>query len=610
MLIDRDGDVIILQAPTTSTTIVRQIPGARWDKKRDLWEFPLSWATCVSARGIIGSDLQVGPSLAEWARAEVETRIQPSLQIRESLALPPGHPVEARLEALNLGGERYSLYPYQRVGAAFLDAAGSTLLGDDMGTGKCAQTIAALELAQSYPALIISPNSVKSVWAKEFAKWAPHRKVKVAGSGTVTSQAAVQEVANGMAEVLILNWESLRSLSRLAPYGSIKLETCSNCDSRSTRRPDLCQVEDKILNTTRWAAVVADEAHRAKDPKSAQTRALWAIGDRSERRIALTGTPIANEPDDLWSIMRFVAPDEYSRKTLFVTRYVETVLNFYSGFPQSVGLKAATRAEFDKFFLPRFLRRTKAEVLPDLPPKVYERRDIYLTGRQKKAYDQMAKEMVAAIQGGTLVAGNTLTASLRLRQLASAYGTIVSTTTSNSPMATVDQQVRLDEPSSKLDELEQVLIELKGRQAVIFAESEQLISLTAKRMDGKWEYGLITGPTPQKDRDAYIEAFQSGKLPYLLVTIAAGGEGLTLTAADTAIFLQRPWSAVDNKQAEDRLHRIGQEHESVTYIDLVTVGTIEERVFEALAEKEAKLQDLVHDPQPEETDGDSDAGQS
>lgn len=575
MRLERDGDRIVLEMATPAQVpVIRTIPGARWSSKERQWSFPLSWATCVVARGVLGDSLQVGPALAEWAKAERRDRIDPALALA-SAEDAPGPDV---------------LYQYQRVGTQFLRIAGSALLADEMGTGKTIQTIMALEADDAYPALVVCPNSVKAVWEREYARWAPGRTIAVAGNGTATAKKAVEQVANGLADVLVVNWESLRSLSRLAPYGSIRLQGCKNCEPGSTRRPDLCQKEDKVLNLIRWGAVVADEAHRGKSPRADQTRALWAIGDRADRRIALTGTPIANSAADLWSVMRFVAPSEYPSKGAWIDRYALTEANFFSGGMDVLGLNPATRPELDRYFRPRFLRRTKAEVLPDLPPKVYQRRDVFLSGKQKKAYDQLSAGMIAEIEGGVILADNALTASLRLRQLASAYGTVKSTVGPD-----WDKQVKLEEPSSKLDELEAVLAELGDRQVVVFAESSQLINLAYDRLLSAGMPGVatITGSTPQGTRDRNIEEFQAGDVRVLMLTVAAGGEGITLTAADTCIFLQRPWSAVLNAQAEDRLHRVGQEGQSVTYIDLVTAGTIEERVFEALAEKTRRLEDVV-----------------
>jgi SNF2 family DNA or RNA helicase len=198
---------------------------------------------------------------------------------------------------------------------------------------------------------------------------------------------------------------------------------------------------------------------------------------------------------------------------------------------------------------------------------------------------------VAAIDGGTLVADNALTQSLRLRQLASAYGEMV---VGAEDQPDYERSVKLSEPSSKLDELELVLEELGERQAVIFAESRQLIELAAARLEGK-SFGMVTGAIDAEQRAADVERFQKGELQYMLCTVGAGGEGITLTAADVCIFLQRPWSAVLNAQAEDRLHRVGQTGQSVTYIDLVANVEIEERVYETLRRKADQLQNVVRD---------------
>lgn len=576
---ERDGDEIVLEAPRVMDGIVKQIPGHRFDSKVRVWRFPLSWATCVVARGVLGTALGIGPKLAEWTELEVRSHIAPAIAARD-------------VEDANLPYPE--LFPFQRAGVLFLATAGSSLMADQMGLGKTVQTIIALETMDAYPALIVCPNSVKAVWLAEYKRWAPHRRVRAAGSGTAAAVEAANAVAGGSIDVLITNWESLKNLSRLASFGSERLQSCSNCDPASGRRPALCQREPKVLNMIRWSAVVADEAHRAKDPKSAQTRALWALGDRADHRIALTGTPIANDAADLWSVMRFVAPREYPAKWPWVERYALTTPNHFSQGVDIQGLRPDRREEFDRFFLPRFIRRTKADVLPQLPPKVYERRDIVLSGKQRKAYDTLSKQMVAAIDGGTLITDNALTMSLRLRQLASAYGEMIVGSDPNE--SDYEKSVQLTEPSSKLDEMEQVLDELGERQAVIFAESRQLIELASARLLARGtRHGLITGAIPPDERAASVRDFQAGGLQYLLVTVAAGGEGITLTAADTAIFLQRPWSAVLNAQAEDRLHRVGQEAQSVTYIDIVATDTVEEKVFEALQRKGVALQDVVRD---------------
>lgn len=485
--------------------------------------------------------------------------------------------------AVTAPGPQPRLYPYQRTGAAFLVTARQALLADEMGVGKTPETIRALQLLDAvgeavFPAIVVCPASVKRVWEREFEKWWPAARVVVPRSGTVNARQAIEQGA----DVTVLNYEALLGVSRLAPFGDTRLEGCTNCDPLSKRSPARCEREKKPANEVAWRTVIADEAHRAKDPSAKSTRALWALGDAAEFRFALTGSPIANSPEDLWAVMRFVAPAEYARKTAFVERYVEMLPNVWSGYGTAVGFKAETRAEFDKFFLPRFLRRPKAAVLPDLPPKTYMVRDVELSGKQRTAYDEMKRALVARIDDGTIFAANPLMELLRLRQFAAAYGE-----------ADGENGMLLSEPSSKLDALEAVLAELGDRQAVVFAESRQLIDLAYTRLEGR--AARITGAIPEQDRAINLEGFQQGQVPVLLCTIGAGGVGLDMTAADTCIFLQRSFNAVLNAQAEDRIHRHGQTSDNVTVVDLVTRGTVEEHVFDALAEKAAKLEDLVRD---------------
>jgi SNF2 family DNA or RNA helicase len=566
---ERDGDEITLRASVTDNPRVKEIPGARFDRRSRSWHTHLSWAACQQLRGVFGAELEVGPELTKWAVEEFNNRVQQALEAKG-------------------GGLDYTfltpapLYPYQQDGVRFLRAASSALLADEMGTGK---TIQAAVVLDELPAIVICPNSVKSVWRRELAKWRPDLRTVVSTGGTAALRKAADKVSAGEADVLITNWESVKSGSRLAPYGNARLLSCEHCDETSNRKAHLCEREPKFLNEIAWQTVIVDEAHRGKDPRAKQTRAAWALGDRAEHRFALTGTPIADSPEDLWSVMRFVAPAEYPSKTAWLSRYAQMVPNIWSGFPEPKGFRADHREEFDRFFLPRFMRRLKAQVLPDLPPKTYMRREVQLSGKQLKAYQSMRDDMIAQLDDGTLAETSVMTAALRLRQFASAYATIDG------------EHVRLSEPSSKLDEMEAVLEELGDRQAVIFAESKQLIYLARERISRRTDRVVtLTGDDSTDARAVALEAFRAGDARYILVTLGAGGEGVDgLQAADTAIFLQRPWSAVLNKQAEDRLHRIGQEAENVTYIDIVATGTVDERVFDVLQDKAEMLEDLVHD---------------
>lgn len=570
---------------------IKQLPGAFWGPARGLetaWYGPLSWAFCLQLRGVFGQTLTVGEALAEWSQAEYAERVAPSLALR--LATRPDREVE-------LGG----LYPFQFVGDSWLITAGDALLGDEMGTGKTVQTLAAMadligpggDVSDVLPALVICPNSVKRNWAREAEKWLPQAKVVVIeGSQTVRLRLLNGPAALNPNALVIVNIEATRTLSRLAPFGSTRLKRCRECDPRNGEeglRLTQCQVHPKPLNRIAFKTVVVDEAHRIKDPQSQQTRACWALmhGSTVSRRWALTGTPLANHPGDLWSIMHGVAPLEYPTKSKFVDRYALTGWNAYGGL-DIIGLQPERKDEFYRFFDPRFRRMPKALVLDQLPPKVRAPRYVEMTPKQAKAYGEIETGLVTRLADGTvLVAPSNLAAQTRLLQFSSSYASLDAETGT----------VTLTEPSPKLDALEEVLDELGDRPVAVCAVSRQLVYLAAARLDKrKISYGLITGKQKEWERDIALRQFQDGKLRVLLFTVQAGGVGLTMTAADTIVFLQRSWSMIDNRQAEDRVHRIGSEvHESITVIDIITRDTVEEAQLERLAEKMARLEEITRD---------------
>lgn len=559
------GDVISVVAEVREKERIKQIPGARWHSDARVWYLPLSWAACLQLRGVFAADLQVGPELNAWAGHEKTTRVTPCLEMRSAQEAEP----------VMLVGAKYPLYAHQNVAARFLATARQACVGDEMGVGKTAETIAALELMDAYPALIVCPNGVKDTWAlDEFPKWAPHRKVGVVGGGASNRRKVLADLESGAIDVAVINWEALRYHTRLTGYGNIKLADGDK--------------ELKELNRIPLQALVADEAHRAKDPGAKQTRALWWLGQSTNVRIALTGTPIANTPIDMWAIMHFVDPAEWPSKSGFVDRYALQSWNNF-GFMEALGIRQEMKPELEKFMDARFIRRTKAMVLPDLPPKVFSTRHAEMGGKQKKAYEAIRKEMIAELDSGILVASNPLTKLTRLLQFASAHGDLVDDGKGG-------QQLLLTDPSCKVDVLMEVAEELGGMQAVVFAESRQLIDIAVARLiKGGYTVGQITGPTSPEDRTAYKDAFQAGKLQFLCCTMAAGGTGLNLTAAGAQIFLQRSFSLILNKQADDRVQRPGNEHESIQVIDIITPNTVDELPHEAFVQKSAVLEDVVRD---------------
>lgn len=584
--LDDSGQSILINTEWRLKEVCRALPGSAWSNKEQVWRIPVSWTGCLALRATFKSDLEIGPRLAEWARNEKLNRIDPSNLLRD---------IEVQEE-----GDQ-DLFPHQRAGVEFLAKARRALLADEPGLGKTAQAIRSLKRLQDqgskvFPALIVCPNTLKSNWEREFDKWWPGVNVSVVKGSAVQRKKAFEEKA----DVYVINWESLRTHSKLETYGSIALARCEECGGHDSKiTANRCEVHARELNLIDFKAVIADEIHRSKDPKSKQTRALWAATGDADIRYALTGTPIANDVVDLWPILHWLDPKEWPSKTKWIDRYVNTMLNAFGGM-MVIGLKPNMTDEFYAGINPRMRRMLKAKVLPWLPEVINERRDVEMGAKQLKAYKQMLENMIVMLERGefdeasgeVLVAPNPLTQALRLLQFASSYAQIEVTEGG-------EEKVLLSEPSCKVDAL---MDDMKngdfGEDSVaVCAVSRQLIDILSARLTKEEiAHGLITGAQDADERQKAIDDFQSGKTKWILFTAQAGGVGVTLTTARRLVMLQRPWSLVDYKQALDRVHRIGSEiHDSVIITDYVTEGSIEERVIQALDVKSENFEEVVRD---------------
>ncbi len=593
--VELDGEHIVIQAEWRLKEICRALPGARWDGAKEVWRIPVSWTGCLSLRSTFGQDLVIGEKLSDWAKNEKANRIDVCNALRE-------------VEVSDIGDE--DLFPHQRAGVEFLSKARRALLADEPGLGKTAQAIRAIKKLHDsgeevFPALIVCPNTLKNNWEREFDKWWPGVDVQVIKGSAAQRRKAFDHEA----QVYVINWESLRTHSKLASYGSVALAHCTECGGHDSKiTPARCEVHKRELNLINFKSVVADEIHRSKDPKSKQTRALWAATGNADIRFALTGTPIANTVIDLWPILRWLDEKEWPSRTKWLDRYVNTMMNAFGGM-LVLGLKPAMEQEFYAGINPRMRRMLKAKVLPWLPKVINDRRDVEMGTKQAKAYKDMLDNMIAELsmtpeerfeqasadsadgEVGIVVAPNPLTQTMRLLQFASSYGQMEWTEQG--------EKMLLSDPSCKVDALiDDIKNEDFGDDSVaVCAVSRQLIEILSARLTKEGiRHGLITGAQSSDERQKAIDDFQSGRIKWILFTAQAGGVGVTLTAARRLVMLQRPWSLVDYKQALDRVHRIGSEiHDSILITDYVTEGTIEERVIEALDAKSQNFEQIVKD---------------
>ena len=201
------NDRIYLWSELHDRDRIKSIPGSLWDKDTQQWHLPLAWASCVAARGVFGSELEIGPQLRDWATWWKQNVVDPAMYLRPAM------------EAPELMTEEPRLFPFQRVGVRFLETVGRGLLADDMGSGKTIQLIRTVDRLEAAKTLVVCPNSMKYTWRDEFKAWAPEKTVSVI-DGTAAKRRKAIEVE---ADVYVINWESLRLHTNLAPYGSITL---------------------------------------------------------------------------------------------------------------------------------------------------------------------------------------------------------------------------------------------------------------------------------------------------------------------------------------------------------------------------------------------------
>ena len=503
---------------------IKEIDGRQYDAEDKCWVVPLCCEN-VATLSLIGCELD--KTLAAMLKSRRDAFV--------AVCAHAAPRVKAKLYVHQQNAYDFALQSFEK-------SKGVALLAD-MGTGKTMMTIAiagTLEKEKSVRRmLIVCPKSIVGVWEEEFRKFADYKYALTVLDGEMKKKRSAFDFMQGQAlQIIVVNYES-----------------CWRLEAEITKwKPDL---------------IVCDESSKIKNPSASQSRALHRLGRITKYNMILTGTPITGSPLDIFSQYKFL--DERILGTsfyLFRNRYA--ILGGYQN-RMIVGYRhmaeLVTKVHSIAF-------RIKIEDAVDLPPFIDETRIVPLEQQAQAIYKRIEKDCYAELNNGEVTARNVLTQLLRLSQCSGGF--------IRDDIKGEAEQVS----SAKLEALEDIIDACldEGRKVVVFArfvpEIEGIEELLKTK---KISYSLIYGAT--KDRAEQVKRFQENTSVKVFVgQLQTTGMGLTLTAANVAVFYSLDFSYANYEQSRARIHRIGQT-EKCLYIHLIGKGTVDEKILHALKHK-------------------------
>lgn len=441
------------------------------------------------------------------------------------------------------------------------------LLADEQGLGKTKQIIdiavaKKVEFGYKHCLIICGVNGLKWNWRNEI-KTHSNESCHILGQRTrKNGKTVVLGNKEKLEDVLRLRHSDQTSPDALQAYFII-----TNVE---TLRDEKIVAEIVKLTQSHEIAMIAfDECHKAKDHTSQQGKGILKL--KADTMIAMTGTPLMNQPLDLYMILRWLG---YENHAFYSFKNHYCVMGGFGGY-EILGYK--NLEELQERLNEIMLRRLKKDVF-DLPDKLYVDEFVEMTPKQAQIYKEVTAEIKSNIDQISM-ASNPLAELIRMRQ-ATGYTGILSSVVKE---------------SAKLDRMEELVEEAIGndKQVVIFSNWTQITDAVFERLHKRFVVSQITGNTKDADRQRIVDQFQDGIYKVLIGTIGAMGTGLTLTAGTVEIFLDHPWNRALYSQAVDRCHRIGQS-ENVTVYNLLCKDTIDERVWE-LVQKKGRMSDAIVD---------------
>ena len=464
---------------------------------------------------------------ADWqAHGALRQRLD---RLAASAAVVPALPttLQAELRPYQLEGYQWA----QRLAAAGWGAC----LADDMGLGKTLQALAVLlARAADGPALVVAPTSLMGNWQAEGRRFAPSLSVMVYGEG---SDRDARLAGAGPQDVVLVS------------YGLLQL----NAEAFAARS---------------WHTLVLDEAQALKNAAAKRTQAVQTL--QAEFRLALSGTPIENRLAELWSIMHICNPGLLGSLARFNERFAT---------PIERDRDRDAQRTLRRLVAPFVLRRTKSQVLDDLPPRTELTLSLQPEAAERAHYEVLRRQALEAAEtslaeGGGQAQLNVLAQLTRLRRAACDPRLV-------SP--------GWGQPGAKVQAFGDLAAELaaNGHKALVFSQFVDFLALLREPLDAAGiAYQYLDGATPAAERTRRVAAFQAGEGALFLISLKAGGFGLNLTVADYVVIADPWWNPAAEDQASGRAHRIGQQR-PVTVYRLVNAGTLEERIVELHQHKRA-----------------------
>lgn len=428
---------------------------------------------------------------------------------------------------------RVEPYEYQQEGIQFGLSRRRLLIGDEPGLGKTLQSIGIVDTAGAYPCLVICPSSLKINWQREFEKFTD-KKALVLDNATRTSWPYL--LGMGMFHVAIVNYESLRKFFVWDIKGGSKSFTLKDV------------VFNRDVNIFR--SVIMDESHRLKDPTAQQTMFTRGIVEGKEWRILLSGTPVVNHAQDLVAQLAIMGRllSDFGGRGKFLADYGE-----------NENLAELSAKLYDSCMI----RREKAKVLTQLPDK--QRTDLHVEISNRDEYDLAAADLAAYLREYTECTDREIRRKMRMEALVK--------------FMTLRSLASKGKVKQAADFIRNFLA--NGKPLIVFCSLKEIVKALQKQFP---DAVRVTGEDSLAEKQAAVDAFQSGEASLIICSIKAAGVGLTLTVSSDVAFVEFPWTYADCCQCEDRAHRIGQKNNVNCYY-LIGRGTIDPVLYNIIHRK-------------------------